>query len=124
MKVLVVDNSSTMRRIIINALKQFIKDLEIVEAEDGNIGLQKLEEHNNVFDLILTDWNMPNCDGHQFLRTAISSGVTTPIIMVTTEAEKKNVVMAIKAGAKNYVTKPFTPATLKAKIEQTLGSNK
>ncbi len=117
MKVLIIDDSSTMRRIICNALKSFIKDVELVEAEDG---VQGLEIANDEFDFILTDWNMPNKNGFEFLTEAIQKGVTKPIIMVTTEAEKSNVIKAIKAGAKNYITKPFTPDTLKQKISQTI----
>lgn len=120
MKVLVVDDSSTMRRIISNALKQFMTDPVIVEAEDGNDGFEKLEANQDC-ELILSDWNMPNCDGLQFLKKVIDSGHKAPVIMVTTEAEKSNVVMAIKSGAKNYVTKPFTPDILKTKISQTMG---
>jgi len=121
MKVLVVDDSSTMRRIISNALKQFVTDLVIVEAEDGNVGFAKFQENQDV-ELILSDWNMPNCDGLQFLKMVVETGHKAPVIMVTTEAEKSNVIIAIKSGAKNYVTKPFTPDILKAKISQTMGS--
>ena len=120
MKVLVVDDSSTMRRIISNALKQFMTDLVIVEAEDGNDGFEKFKANGDL-NLILSDWNMPNCDGLTFLKKVVETGSKIPVIMVTTEAEKSNVVIAIKSGAKNYVTKPFTPDILKAKINQTLG---
>lgn len=119
MKILIVDDSSTMRRIISNAIKSFIQsDLVIVEAEDGCQGLEKV---SNDFDIILSDWNMPNMTGIQFLEKSVEKGITKPFIMVTTEAEKSNVFSAIKAGAKNYLTKPFTPAILKNKIESTLG---
>jgi two-component system chemotaxis response regulator CheY len=121
MKVLVVDDSSTMRRIISNALKQFMSDLVIVEAEDGNDGFEKFQANQDV-ELVLSDWNMPNCDGLSFLKMVVETGHSAPVIMVTTEAEKSNVVTAIKAGAKNYVTKPFTPDILKAKISQTMGT--
>ncbi|MBF0197427.1 MAG: response regulator [Planctomycetes bacterium] len=120
MKVLVVDDSSTMRRIISNALKQFMPDADIVEAEDGNDGFDKFQANQDV-ELILSDWNMPNCDGLEFLKKVVETGHTAPVIMVTTEAEKSNVVTAIKSGAKNYVTKPFTPDVLKGKISQTMG---
>jgi len=120
MKVLVVDDSSTMRRIIGNALKSFMPDAEVVEAEDGNDGFEKFEANQDA-GLILSDWNMPNCDGLEFLKKVVATGSKIPVIMVTTEAEKSNVVTAIKSGAKNYVTKPFTPDILKGKINQTLG---
>jgi two-component system chemotaxis response regulator CheY len=64
---------------------------------------------------------MPNCDGLEFLKKVVETGHSAPVIMVTTEAEKSNVVVAIKSGAKNYVTKPFTPDILKQKIQQTMG---
>lgn len=120
MKILVVDDSSTMRRIICNALKQFEADAEIIEAEDGNDGFSKFEANQDL-ELILSDWNMPNCNGLEFLKKVVGTGSKVPVIMVTTEAEKGNVVLAIKSGAKNYVTKPFTPDILKTKINQTLG---
>jgi two-component system chemotaxis response regulator CheY len=119
MKILIVDDSSTMRRIISNAIKSFVKyDLEIIEAEDGCEGLEKV---SNDFDVILSDWNMPNMTGIEFLQKSVEKGITKPFIMVTTEAEKSNVFSAIKSGAKNYLTKPFTPIILKSKIEATLG---
>ena len=120
MKILVVDDSSTMRRIIINALKQFMPEADLVEAKDGNEGIEQLAANQDV-ELILSDWNMPNCDGLTFLKEVVKTGHKAPVIMVTTEAEKGNVVTAIKSGAKNYVTKPFTPDVLKAKISHTLG---
>ena len=98
-----------------------MSDVEIVEAEDGNEGFDKLSENEDC-KLILSDWNMPNCDGLEFLKKVVASGNSAPVVMVTTEAEKSNVVTAIKSGAKNYVTKPFTPKTLKDKIQQTLAN--
>lgn len=120
MKVLVVDDSSTMRRIIANALKQLDAGVVIVEAEDGNDGMAKLAANQDL-TLVLSDWNMPNCSGIEFLEKAIAGGCKVPFIMVTTEAEKANVIRAIKTGAKNYITKPFTPDVLNGKIKQTLG---
>lgn len=120
MKILVVDDSSTMRRIITNCLKG-LGENEIIEAEDGNVGMTKLSE-NQGFDLILTDWNMPNMNGLEFIKSVQGSDhKSVPIIMVTTEAEKAKVVEALKAGAKNYVVKPFTPEVIKEKIKQVLG---
>ncbi len=122
MKILVVDDSSTMRRIVSNALKQYDGgNHEIVEAEDGNDGFEKFQAHADL-GLVLTDWNMPNCNGLEFLQKVVATGRKTPVIMVTTEAEKTNVITAIKTGAKNYVTKPFTPDVLIGKIKQTLGA--
>ncbi|MBF0245351.1 MAG: response regulator [Planctomycetes bacterium] len=120
MKVLVVDDSSTMRRIISNSLQSLGVPLEITEAEDGNDGFTKYMASPD-FELVLSDWNMPNCNGLEFLQKVVATGKGTPVIMVTTEAEKTNVITAIKAGAKNYITKPFTPDILAGKIKQTLG---
>ena len=120
MKILVVDDSSTMRRIVTNCLRS-CGDHEIVEAEDGGDAMEKLTKENGV-DLILTDWNMPNVNGLQFIQQVMASPFKgVPIIMVTTEAEKSKVVEALRAGAKNYVVKPFTPDVLKEKINQVVG---
>lgn len=116
MKILVVDDSLTMRRIISNTLKQIGQE-SIVEAEDGVMGLAALEANPDV-KLVLTDWNMPNKNGLEFLLDIrkTKSKEELPVVMVTTEAEKANVVTAIKSGANNYVVKPFTPDVLKEKI--------
>jgi two-component system chemotaxis response regulator CheY len=114
MKILIVDDSSTMRRIIANTLKQVGQET-IVEAGDGVEGLAKLSANPDV-QLILSDWNMPNMNGLDFLVKVRESNKTLPVIMVTTEAEKQNVVTAIKAGANNYIVKPFTPEVLQEKI--------
>ena len=121
MKILVVDDSSVMRRIIINSLTNLIKSVEIIEAADGVLGFKRYLENKDSLDLVLSDWNMPNCDGLTFLKELVADGCKAPVVMVTTEAEKANVIMAIKSGAKNYITKPFTPETLREKIEKTLG---
>jgi len=116
MKILVVDDSSTMRRIIMNCLEE-IGDNEIVEAVDGLDALMKLKEHN--IDLVLTDWNMPNMDGLALLKKLRSNPefLRVPILMVTTEAEKSNVVVALKEGANNYIVKPFSAEVLQDKID-------
>jgi len=119
MKILVVDDSSTMRRIIVRTLEG-IGESDVTEASDGEEALTKVNGAG--FELILTDWNMPNLDGLGLVEKLRSSASykSTPIIMITTEAEKSNVVEAIKAGVNNYIVKPFTPATLKTKIQATL----
>jgi two-component system chemotaxis response regulator CheY len=120
MKVLVVDDSSTMRRIIGNCLRSG-GEHEIFEAEDGAEAMARLQEMEQA-DLILTDWNMPNVNGLEFIKQVMESPYKSiPIIMVTTEAEKAKVVEALRAGAKNYVVKPFTPEVLKEKIAQVTG---
>jgi len=115
MKILVVDDSSTMRRIICNALKQ-IGQSDVIEAEDGCQGLAKVKADPGI-GLVLTDWNMPNMNGFEFLQKIRESNKDIPIVMVTTEAEKGNVLSAIKAGANNYIVKPFTPEILTEKIK-------
>jgi two-component system, chemotaxis family, chemotaxis protein CheY len=114
MKILVVDDSSTMRRIITNALKDGPSS-GVVEAEDGVQGLARLKGEGDV-GLILTDWNMPNMDGFEFLTKVREQDRDIPIIMITTEAEKANVMRAIKAGANSYIVKPFSPEVLTEKI--------
>ncbi len=121
LRFLVVDDSSTMRRIVTKCLKEIGADA-VVDASDGIEALGKLRQEGP-FDVILTDWNMPVMNGMEFLKQvkADPEFADIPVMMVTTEAEKANVIQAIKAGANNYVVKPFTAQTLKAKIEQTLG---
>lgn len=115
MKFLIVDDSSTMRRIIKNSLKR-IGFEDILEAENGK---QALEIFNDV-DMILTDWNMPEMDGLEFVKRVRSTNKQIPILMVTTNAAKDDIVEALKNGVNNYIVKPFTPETLKEKVESVL----
>jgi two-component system, chemotaxis family, chemotaxis protein CheY len=115
MKFLIVDDSSTMRRIIKNSLKR-IGFEDILEAENGK---QALEIFNDV-DMILTDWNMPEMDGLEFVKRVRTTNKTIPILMVTTNAAKDDIVEALKNGVNNYIVKPFTPETLKEKVESVL----
>ena len=117
MKILVVDDSSTMRRIIKNTLHR-LGHKEIFEGEDGNQGWEELIKHPDI-DIILTDWNMPNMNGLQFVQKvrAEVKFENIPIVMITTEGGKKEVITALKAGVNNYVVKPFTPQVLKEKLE-------
>ncbi|MCX7934151.1 MAG: response regulator [Planctomycetota bacterium] len=116
MKILVVDDSNTMRRILANILKQ-MGDHQVVEAADGLEGLAQMVNEPDI-GLVLTDWNMPNLNGYDFLVKLRETNKTIPVVMVTTEAEKANVLAAIKAGANNYIVKPFTPETVKEKLAQ------
>lgn len=120
MKVLVVDDSLTMRKIVSKALGGLAVS-EIVQAVDGADALEKTKEHSDI-ELILCDWNMPNMTGYEFLVEfrKDASKKDVGFIMVTTEAEKESVIKAVKAGANNYVLKPFTPDGLIQKINQTL----
>ena len=119
MKVLIVDDSATMRRIICNVVSQIgISPEDIFQAADGKLALQLLDNSEFKFDLILTDWNMPNMNGLQFVQTLRSnpSYKKIPIIMITTEGGKAEVITALKAGVNNYIVKPFPADTLKEKI--------
>ena len=119
MRVLIVDDSSTMRRIIANTLKKLGYE-DLAEAGDGNEGLQQVAQSRP--GLILTDWNMPNMDGREFVRTLRTQpGMESiPVLMVTTNAERTDVVLAFQAGVNDYLVKPFTPEILKEKIEALL----
>ncbi|WP_200763791.1 chemotaxis response regulator CheY [Nitrosophilus alvini] len=116
-KILVVDDMSTMRRIIKNLLNQLgYKNID--EAEDGQVGLQKLRTKK--YDFVVTDWNMPNMTGLEMVQEIRKDPNLKhlPILMVTAEAKKENVIMAIKAGVNNYIVKPFPAEVLKEKMEK------
>ena len=116
-KILVVDDFSTMRRIVKNILKQLGYE-NIDEAEDGNQALNKIKSGS--YDFIVTDWNMPNLDGLELCKAVRADAATKdiPILFVTAEAQKENVITAVQAGASNYIVKPFTAEILKEKIEK------
>ena len=117
MKVLVVDDFSTMRRII----KNLLRDLDftnISEADDGNTALPMLKDGN--FDFVVTDWNMPGMQGIDLLKAirADSNLSHIPVLMVTAEAKKEQIIMAAQAGVNGYIVKPFTAATLNTKLDK------
>lgn len=119
MKFLVIDDSSTMRRIVKNTLSK-IGYSDIIEAENGKEALDKLEAAGGV-DMIVTDWNMPVMDGLTFVKNVRSGPYNSvPILMVTTMAAKEDVIQALKAGVNNYVVKPMTPETLREKVDSIL----
>ncbi|MBN1516474.1 response regulator [Candidatus Sumerlaeota bacterium] len=122
MKVLVVDDSIAMRKILEKVLKGIESIDEVELAEDGKIAVEKITA--GAFDLVLMDWNMPNMTGIEALRAVRGAGNKTPIVMVTTEAEKTRIIDAIKSGANNYIIKPFTPDVITEKIQATLDSLK
>jgi two-component system, chemotaxis family, chemotaxis protein CheY len=115
MKVLVADDSGIMRKIIIRSLNS-VGVSDIVEAADGQ---EAIDAYNsNDIDLILTDWNMPNKTGLDVVTEIRAQGSTVPIIMVTTEAQKGQVIAAIQAGVSDYLTKPFEADDLRAKLDK------
>ena len=118
MKFLVVDDSSTMRRIVINTLKS-IGHVDIVEAENGERALAEVEKGG--IEFIITDWNMPVMSGYDLILAVRRSDPSIPILMVTTNAAKDDIIEAIKAGASNYIVKPFSPETLEAKLNSMFG---
>lgn len=117
MKFLVVDDFSTMRRIVRNLLKE-LGFANVDEAEDGAVALQKLEA--GAFDFVVTDWNMPNMDGLTLLQRIRQSPQLRhlPVLMITAEAKKENIIAAAQAGASGYIVKPFTSATLAEKLQK------
>jgi two-component system chemotaxis response regulator CheY len=119
MKILAVDDSPTMRRIIINTLKRAGYS-DVVEASDGKDALAKMKAEK--VDFVITDWNMPEMDGLALVTSIRTSDEfkALPILMVTTRSVKDDIVEALKAGVNNYIVKPFTPETLKQKINECL----
>ena len=117
MKVMLVDDSRTIRNIQKNVLAQ-LGHTDILEAGDGQEALDLLKQETP--DLILIDWNMPNMDGITLVRKVRETNKTIPLIMCTTEAQKDRVIEAVKAGVNNYVVKPFNVESLAQKIDQTM----
>ncbi len=117
MKILIVDDFSTMRRII----KNLLRDLgfnNTQEADDGSTALPMLQ--NGDFDFVVTDWNMPGMQGIDLLRAirADDNLKHLPVLMVTAEAKREQIIMAAQAGVNGYIVKPFTATTLKEKLEK------
>ncbi|ABI59528.1 MULTISPECIES: chemotaxis response regulator CheY [Nitrosomonas] len=119
LRFLVVDDFSTMRRIIRNLLKDLGFN-NVEEAEDGAMALKKLRDGS--FDFIVSDWNMPNMDGLTMLQNIRADNALKdiPVLMVTAEAKKENIIAAAQAGANGYIVKPFTAATLDEKLNKIL----
>jgi two-component system chemotaxis response regulator CheY len=113
----VVDDFSTMRRIIKNLLRE-LGFTNIAEADDGQTALPKLKAGD--FDLLITDWNMPGMSGIDLLRAvrADEKLANLPVLMVTAEARRDQIIAAAQAGVNGYIIKPFTAATLKEKLEK------
>jgi two-component system chemotaxis response regulator CheY len=120
MKVLVVDDFATMRRIVKGVLKQ-LGFSDIIEAENGTSALDELKKEK--VGLIVSDWNMPKMTGLDLLKAVREDEKlkSIPFIMVTAEGQKENVLEAVKAGVSNYIVKPFTPETFNEKLQKVFG---
>ncbi|MBP7765386.1 MAG: response regulator [Deltaproteobacteria bacterium] len=120
-KILVVDDFATMRKVVRNLLKQVGYE-DIVEAEDGVMALKALKSQK--IDVVVSDWNMPNMSGLELLKAVRADAdlAKTPFLMVTAEALQDNVVAAVKAGVSNYIVKPFTAEVLNEKIKKIMDS--
>ena len=118
MRGLVVDDSSVMRKVLTGALSR-VSIKEVDEASDGQEAVNLVADGNE-YDVILMDWNMPNMTGIEAVKAIRGSGDSTPIIMVTTEAEKERVIEVVKSGANSYIIKPFSPQGIVAKLQEVL----
>jgi len=121
LKLLVVDDSSTMRRIIKNTLAR-LGHKDVLEGADGVEGWAALDSNPDV-EMLITDWNMPEMNGLELVKKVRADDrfIDLPIIMVTTEGGKAEVITALKAGVNNYIVKPFTPQILKEKLAAVFG---
>ena len=117
LKFLVVDDFSTMRRIVRNLLKE-LGFTNVEEAEDGAVALSKLRQGG--FEVVVSDWNMPNMDGLSLLQTMRADAAlkSLPFLMITADAKKENIAAAVQAGASSCIAKPFTAATLQEKLDK------
>lgn len=124
MKILVVDDFPTMRRIVKTLMRQNGYS-NFVEAEDGQQGMRMLETTPDI-EFIVSDWNMPNMTGLEFLKAVRADPrfKHLPFLMVTAEAEKENIIEAVKNGVSNYIVKPFTGATLQEKLAKVFAAKK
>lgn len=122
MRILLIDDSSTMRKIQRRVLSEMNPEYDVVEAGNGKEALERLKEFNFQFGLVLCDINMPEMNGMETLKAirSMAETVKLPVIMCTSVAEKGQVMEAIKAGATNYLVKPFQPEDLKNKINTVL----
>ena len=121
MKLLVVDDSSVIRKVIKAAAE--VLQMETVEAQDGVEALEQIAKYYKELDLILLDWNIPDLSGYDVLAAVNGNDdyKHIPVMMVTTEGQKSSIVAAVRAGANNYLTKPFTVEELQSKIVECIG---
>ena len=117
MRILVVDDFSTMRRIVKNILKQ-LEFNNVVDADDGTTAWEVLNKDK--IDFIISDWNMPKMSGLELLKKVRNSEefADMPFLMVTAEGQQEHIIEAVQAGVSNYIVKPFTPETIEQKIEK------
>jgi two-component system chemotaxis response regulator CheY len=115
LKILLVDDSPTMRRILLNILKHLGYE-DVAQAENGRDALSKL--HTDQYTFVITDWNMPEMDGLTLVKLMREEEEfeNIPVLMVTTRSEQEDVLEAMRAGVNNYIVKPFTPQVLKQKM--------
>ncbi len=118
LKILVVDDFPTMRRIVRTLMKQNGFN-NFTEAEDGEQALRLLKTEGD-YEMVVSDWNMPNMTGLELLKAVRADAKLKhlPFLMVTAEAEKENIIEAVKAGVSNYIVKPFTGQALKEKLDK------
>ena len=121
MKLLTVDDSSVIRKMVIAAAD--VLDIETIEAQDGVEALARLAAYHETIDLVLLDWNMPEMNGYDVLVEMKGNDdyKNIPVMMVTTEGQHSSIVAAVRAGADNYLVKPFTVEELQIKIAECLG---
>ena len=122
LKFLIVDDSVTMRRIVVNSLRNLGYD-NFVEANEGKEAIEKLVSDDKI-NFVITDWNMPGVSGLDLVKSLRSNTkfASLPILMVTTRGVKEDIIEALQAKVSNYIVKPFTPSVLKEKIEQILAT--
>lgn len=123
LKFLIVDDSGTMRRIVINSLKN-LGYSDFTEANDGKEAYEKISGDDSI-NFVITDWNMPGVSGLDLIKLIRNNEKTNdmPILMITTRGVKEDIIHALQAKVSNYIVKPFTPAILKEKIDQILATN-
>lgn len=117
-RLLIVDDMNTMRKIVSKNCRE-LGFLDITEAADGNLAWQAIISAQPPFDIIISDWNMPNCTGLELLKRvrADEKYAKLPFLLVTAESEQSQIIEAIKAGVSTYIVKPFSPGTLQEKME-------
>lgn len=121
LRILTVDDNPTMRRIILNTLKR-VGYSDIIEASNGKDALAKLQVEK--IDFVITDWDMPEMDGIELVSNIRKSDEfkSLPVIMISTRSVKEDIIEALKTGVNSYIVKPFTPDTLKEKIDQIINN--